>query len=194
MPFILVQILYWTALSVWFGGVLFVALSPPIILRAVRQSNPILPNVLSANLEGQHGTLLGSLIISGLATYVLRIELIAAIAMLGAIVGQWIILSPGGTAIFPPLIRAALYLGAVGLLIYQWRVVWPRMLAFRQEYIDHADEPDRANPALDELNRYQAEGSRVLFILTGVLLLLILMSAAIMPPASPAFIRPLPTS
>ena len=40
----------------------------------------------------------------------------------------------------------------------------------RQEYIDHADEPEKANPALDELNKYQAESTRVLFILTGTLL------------------------
>lgn len=191
MPFTLVQILYWTALSVWFGGVLFVALSPPIVLRVVRESNPILPNVLSANLDGQHGTLLGSLIVSSLATYVLRIELVAAIVMLIGIVGQWVLIAPSGSAVFPPLIRAALYIAAVVLLVYQWRVVWPRMLKSRQEYIDHADEPDIANPALDQLDRHQAESTWVLLAMTGLLLLLILMSAAIRTPTSPDFTSPI---
>ena len=62
--FIVVQIAFWMALSTWFGAVLFVVLAPPIILRAVRQNNPVLPTVLSVNLEGQHGTLLAGSIIA----------------------------------------------------------------------------------------------------------------------------------
>src|SRR3954454_21167129 len=54
----IVQIVYWLALATWFGGVLFVAISAPVILRTVRENNPILPHVLSVNLEGQHATLL----------------------------------------------------------------------------------------------------------------------------------------
>ena len=188
MSFTLVQIIYWTALSVWFGVVLFIAIAPQIILKTVRDNHPILPHVLSANLEGQHGTLLGSLIVGDLASHFVRIELIAAGLLLAAIVGQWVILEPAGTQLIPPLVRGALYIVAVVLLLYKWRITWPRMLSHRQEYIDHADEPEKANPALDELNRYQAESTRVLFMLTGALLLLILMSASI----APKFIIPLP--
>ena len=50
----------------------------------------------------------------------------------------------------------AMFLIALVLLIYKWRVTWPRMLQYRTDYIEHADEPDKANPALDELNRFQA--------------------------------------
>jgi len=181
MPFTLIQIIYWTSLSIWFGGVLFIAIAPMIILKTVRENNPILPGVLSVNLDGQHGTLLGSLIVGDLANYLVRIELISAGVLLIAIVGQWIILAPAGTELIPPLVRAALYLIAAVLLIYKWRVTWPRMIQHRTDYIDHADEPEKANPALDELNRYQVESTRVLFILTGALLLLILMSASIAP-------------
>lgn len=190
MAFTLVQIIYWTALAVWFGVVLFIAISPMIILKTVRESNPILPHVLSANLEGQHGTLLGSLIVGDLANYFVRIELSAAAALVVGLVGQWILLEPTGPALIPPLLRAALYLVAVALLIYKWRVIWPKMLAHRQEYVEHADEPEKANPALDELNKYQAESSRVLFMLTGALLLLIVLSAEIRP-SGPRFSAPL---
>jgi hypothetical protein len=68
----LVQILYWLALSTWFGGVLFVALSAPVIFRTVREQNPLLPTVLSVNLEGQHGTLLAGSIVGNLLTMLLR--------------------------------------------------------------------------------------------------------------------------
>jgi hypothetical protein len=187
MAFTLVQIIYWTALSTWFGVVLFIAIAPFIILKTVSENKPILPHVLSANLENQHGTLLGSLIVGDLANYFVRIELIAAGVMLLSIVGQWVMLAPTGQALIPPLVRGALFLIAVALLLYKWRVTWPRMLSHRQEYIEHADEPEKANPALDELNKYQVESSRVLFILTGTLLLLILMSASI----APKFVIPL---
>lgn len=190
MAFTLVQIIYWTSLAVWFGAVLFITISPMIILKTVTENKPILPHVLSANLDGQHGTLLGSLIVGDLARYFVRIELAAAGALLISIVGQWILLSPGGQALIPPLIRAALFLIAVVLLMYKWRITWPRMLAHRQEYIEHADEPEKANPALDELNRYQVESSRVLFFLTGTLLLLIVLSAEIRP-AGPQFAAPI---
>ena len=57
-----------------------------------------------------------------------------------------------------------LYLAAVGMLLYDWRIVWPTMWRYRQEYIDHADEPEIANAALDQLNRYQSESATILFI------------------------------
>ena len=57
----------------------------------------------------------------------------------------------------PPILRTALYVSAVALLVYHWRVLWPRMWKFRQEYINHADEPDVANPALDRVRQYVDE-------------------------------------
>ncbi len=50
--FQLIQIVFWLALSTWFGAVLFIAVAAPIIFRTVRESNPVLPMVLSVNLEG----------------------------------------------------------------------------------------------------------------------------------------------
>ena len=143
--FELLQIIYWLALSTWFGSVLFIAVAAPVVMRSVRESNPVIPSILSVNLEGQHGTLLG-----------------------GAIVGT-----------IMQLVRNALFLAAVGLLVYQWRALWPRMWRFRQEYIDHADEPDVANPALDQFDRLQHDNAIVLVMLLAALLGIILFSANI---------------
>ena len=60
------QIVYWLALATWFGGVVFVALSAPVVFNTVRQSNPILPRVLSVNVEDQHATLLDGTIVGNL--------------------------------------------------------------------------------------------------------------------------------
>ena len=179
--FDLIQIVYWLALSTWFGAVLFIAVAAPIIMRTVRENNPILTNVLSVNLEGQHGTLLGGSIIARIMTVLFPIELACAAALLLAMIGQWAMLHPSGKYLLQPILRTALYLGAVALLIYHWRVNWPRMWKYRQEYVDHADEPDVANPALDQLDRLQSEGANVLLFLVTLLLGVIVFSANIRP-------------
>jgi len=96
-------------------------------------------------------------------------------------IAQWVLLQPSREYLFGPIIRGALYLAAVALLIYHWRVLWPRAWRVRQEYIDHADEPDVANPALDQLDRLQSESATVLSFLVTVLLGLIVFSANIRP-------------
>src|SRR5688572_22266029 len=88
----IIQILYWLSLSTWFGGVLFVAIAAPIIIRTVRDNNPILSTVLSVNLEGQHGTLLGGAIVGSIVSVLTRVEFICAAALLIATVGQMILL------------------------------------------------------------------------------------------------------
>jgi hypothetical protein len=181
MGFQFVQIAYWLALATWFGAVLFVALAPPIIQRTVRSSNPILPGVLSVNLEGQHGTLLAGSIVADLLAPLVRIELACAGVLLLAIAAQWFLVDLHGANVAAQIGRTAMYLAAVGLLVYDWRVVWPKVWKYRQEYLDHADEPDVANPALDQFDRYQAESTTVLRNILFLLLGMILFSANIRP-------------
>jgi hypothetical protein len=169
-----VQILYWLSLSTWFGGVLFVLLAPPIILRTVRESNPLLPLVLSVNLDGQHGTLLAGAIVSNLLGPVIKAELMCAVGMFVAIIGQWCLVDVSGADMFPPILRSAMFVAAVIFVLYNWRSVWPKVLRYRQEYLDNADDPDKANPALDLFDRYQNESlviiRNVLFLLLGIIL------------------------
>ena len=80
--FQLVQIVYWLALATWFGGVLFVAMAVPAIFRTVGENNPVLPHVLSVNLEGQHGTLLSGSIVGSLLARLARVQLICGKATL----------------------------------------------------------------------------------------------------------------
>ena len=67
--------------------------------------------------------------------------------LLVALLGQWLILEPRGSDLILPIFRTVLYIAATVFLIYDWRVVWPRTWKYRQEYLDHADEPEIANPA-----------------------------------------------
>src|SRR4051812_26140242 len=88
MAFQLVMIVYWLALSTWFGGVLFIAMAAPIIFRTVRHANPVMTDVLSVNLEGQHGTLLAGSIVGNLLQRLSQVEMVCVGAMLVALVGQ----------------------------------------------------------------------------------------------------------
>jgi hypothetical protein len=181
MAFPLVQTLYWIALATWFGGVLFIAVAAPVIFRTVKEHNPILPSVLSVNLEGQHGSLLAGTVVANLITQLVRIELLCAATLLVALVGQWFVTDTRGDNWLLPLLRSAMYLAAVGFAVYDWRVIWPKIRLFRDQYIAHADEPDVANPANDEFNRYQHESELLLRIRLALLLALILFSANITP-------------
>jgi hypothetical protein len=171
-----VQIVYWLALSTWFGGVLFIALSAPVIFRTIRESDPTLPTVLSVNMEGQHSTLLGGTIMSNLLAMLLRIELGCAGVLLITIIAQWTMHVQDWLTGF---IRTALFVAAVIFVIYDWQLVWPRIVQHRQEYIDHADEPEVANPARVLFNRYQRESLIMLMSVVALLLGVIVFSTSI---------------
>ncbi|MDB5171488.1 MAG: hypothetical protein JWO87_1136 [Phycisphaerales bacterium] len=177
--FTIVQIVYWLALATWFGGVLFIAVAAPIIFRTVRESDPTLPAVLSVNMEGQHATLLAGSIVANLLRTLLRLQLICGAAILLALIGQWALLYPA--QLYSLVIRTALYLAAVMLAVYDWRVVSPRIYSYRQQYIDNADEPEIANPAKEQFDRYHNESVTLLTIELAVLLGLVLFSASIGP-------------
>jgi hypothetical protein len=174
LAFQAVQIAYWMALATWFGGVLFIAVAAPIIFRTVNDADPTLPKVLSVNLDGQHGTLLAGTIVANLLDTLSRVQLFCAAVLGVAILAQWFFIDLTGLNIVPPVMRSAMFLAAAVLTIYDWRVVWPRIQRYRQEYIDHADEPDIANPAKDQFDHYHAESinilRNVLFLLLGIIL------------------------
>jgi hypothetical protein len=181
MAFPLLQIIYWIALATWFGGVLFIAIAAPIIFKTVKETNPIIPSVLAVNLEGQHGNLLAGTIVSNLIMVLMRIELICAGGILIGLIGQWRLSDIEGQNWILPMLRSAMFIGAVGFVLYDWLLVWPRIRQYRDEYLEHADEPEIANPANDEFNRYQRESELLLRIRLGLLLALILFSASITP-------------
>jgi hypothetical protein len=181
MAFSLLQIIYWIALATWFGGVLFIAIAAPIVFRTVKENNPILPTVLSVNLEGQHGSLLAGTIVANLISHLVQVELICAGGLLIGLVGQWFLSDTSGDNWLLPLLRSAMYLSAVGFVLFDWRVIWPKVTKYRDTYVENADDPDVANPANDEFNRYQRESEFLLRIRLALLLGLILFSASITP-------------
>lgn len=175
MFFTLVQIIYWLALATWFGAVLFVAVAAPVIFRTVRESNPILPTVLSVNLEHQHSSLLAGTIVGEILNVLRRVEIVCAGALLVAMVGQWIYIFQRGptfqdVSMLAGILRSALYLAAVALLLYDWLLLWPRIWRLRQEYIDNADTPEIANPAKEQFDSFHRHSVSLM----GILLLLLL--------------------
>ena len=135
----------------------------------------------SVNLEGQHGSLLAGTIVSNLIAHLLRIEMICAAGLLIGLIGQWFLSDTSGENWLLPLLRTGMYVAAVGFAIFDWRIIWPQITHYRDQYIDHADEPEIANPANDEFNKYQRESELLLRIRLALLLGLILFSASITP-------------
>lgn len=175
------QTIYWSGLATWFGAALFIAVAAPVVFRVVREHDPTLPAVLSVNLDAQHSTLLASTIVARIMQAMTRASLTCAAMVFVGLVAQVAILRPplGSPSLVWFVIRATFFLAAVGMLIYDWRGVSPRLFHYRQEYIEHADNPDVANAAKDHFDRLSRESVNVLFIQTLLLLGLILASANI---------------
>lgn len=173
--FQLVQVIYWLALATWFGGVLFVAISAPVIFRTVRDARPRLPAVLSANLDEQHGSLLAGSIVGAILNALVKVELACAAALLVTQVGQWTLADTATSdQWFAAIVRSALFVAATGIVVHDWLILWPRIVMLRHQYIDHADEPDLANPAreqFDACHRLSVTLMSVkLFLLLGMIL------------------------
>jgi hypothetical protein len=134
--------------------------------------------VLSVNLEGQHSTLLAGSIVANLLHALTRVELICAGAVLVTIIVQLSQRWQDWSAGIP---RAAMFVAAVVVLLYDWRMVWPQIEKYRQEYIDHADEPEVANPAREQFDKYHRESVMLLMIVMALLLGMIVFSANMSP-------------
>lgn len=173
-----IQITYWLALSTWFGGVLFIAVAWPVIFRTVREAEPVLPTVLSVNLEGQHGSLLAGTIVANLIALLTRVELVCAAAVLvtsavqlGNRWQEWSVAIP----------RVVCYLAALVLLVYDWRMIAPKIAAQRKEYLDHADEPELANAARQQFDQHHRRSVLLMMIQLAALLGIIVFSTTITP-------------
>jgi len=187
MLFELLMVIYWLATATWFGAVLFLVIAPAVILRTVRENNPILPHVLSVNLQGQHGTLLAGSIVAGLCKYIRPLEMTCMIALAITLGVQWAQGANLGSSITLPLLfRTMLFLMAGAFFIYDWRFVWPQVMRYLNTYIENADDPEVANPALDQFDRYSAEGQSMLRnTLIALLGLLVFSATTMVRPISP---------
>ena len=186
--FQLVQIIYWLALATWFGGVLFVAMAAPAIFRTVRENNPVLPHVLSVNLEGQHATLLAGSIVGSLLARLAWVQLICGGLLLLVIVAHFFVANLSGANQTAAIIRTALFFAASALALYDGWFLWPQLWRYRQEFIDNADEPDVANPIKEQFDRGQRRSVALLMAVLFLLLGMILFSANItrrLAPVSP---------
>lgn len=181
MVFQLVQAGYWLALSVWFGGAVFLAVAAGVIFRVVREQRPVLPQVLAVNLEDQHAMLLGSTLMAQLVKVIGRTQLVMAAATLLGTLLHFFVADTGGTNLTAAIFRAFLAVIATGVLAYDRLIVFPRLQAARQTYIDHADEPELANPARDTFHRDQQLSLTLLMVQVALLAGLILFSSAITP-------------
>jgi len=179
--FMLVQTVYWLALSVWFGGLMFIAIIWPIIYRTIGDYNPTLPTVLSVNLEKQHSSLLAGDVVANILRLFSRVQLLCAGTLVLTLIAQWGVMDLSQRNKLHAIIRGALFIAAATITLYDRYLIWPKLMQHRQTYIDHADEPEIANPAKDQFDRYQQESARLLSIQLVLLSLMMIFSGVVTP-------------
>ncbi len=178
-----IQIIYWLAVSTWFGSVIFIALAAPIIFRTVRESNPIMTDVLSVNLQGQHATLLAGSIVGNLLARLSVIQLGCAGIILITTVLRFFTADMARMNWLVAILRLGLCVAAAGVVAYDRFIIGRRITKSRSEYIEHADEPEVANPAKDRFDADHRRSMTLMMVTLGLLLLLIMYSANIQPAA-----------
>src|SRR5688500_14105663 len=125
--FLLVQTFFWLAISTWFGGALFIALAAPVIMRVTRGAEPLLPTVLSVNLDNQHGSLLAGEIVGSILKKMASVQLGCAIILFLMLLLQWLVMDLSVRNKIHAVIRSTLFVGATGLFIYDRWVIWPKV-------------------------------------------------------------------
>ncbi len=163
----LVLACFWIALSVWLGGVLFIAMATPIIHMTCSEADPTIANIRSVNLEEQHGTLLAGTIMGRLLKQLGTVQLICA----GICLISLMALAAAGNLNdrVTDALRALLLLAATGLALWERFTLSPRLMAARDEFVLYADEPELANPAKDRMDRLQEGSARLLMISAALL-------------------------
>lgn len=184
MAFQLVQLFYWLALSAWLGGVLFIAVAAPIVFRTVREANPRLPDIASA-LSDQHGTLLAGSIVGNILERLSMIQLICGGVVLVAWGAQYFLIELGGSLRAAMFVRLILIVFALGIVAYDAFVLSPRIRHERQQFVEHADEPEVAEGAKARFDAAHRLSVNLLMMLLFVLLGLVLFSGAIIPERLP---------
>ncbi len=176
-----VQILYWLALSVWLGSMVFLAAGAPAIFRAVRSLDARSGKHPDPALDDEQTTIVAGGVMGFLLGRLMQIQLICAAAILPLMAGQLLLIDLAATNRTAAIIRAALWLLAVCIFLYEWRIHHPRTWSLRQQYLDNADDPEVSGQARERFHREQRR-SELLFQITVFLLIgLVVLSANIQP-------------
>jgi hypothetical protein len=133
------------------------------------------------NLQGQHGELVAGTIVGHLLSRLALIEMGCAGALLVVLIMHPFVIETSDANRIPAILRTLMFIAAAALVLIDRFVLWPKIWKARQEYLDHADEPEIANPAKD---RFDEEQRRSVMLMQAVLFLLlgmILFSGNIMP-------------
>ena len=176
MIYQVVQILYSLVLSICLGSAIFLVLAAPVVFRVVRQRKVRLPEISAAALRDEHQTLLAGDIVAALLGRLGQVQIVCLCAMLPLLIVSTLFAS--GTLQWVTLgEKAALYILTVSLVLYDRWKRFPITLKARQQYIEHADEPELAQQAKAEFEASHHAGERAYQMIVFLLLLLVLVSA-----------------
>lgn len=183
-----VQILYWLVLSVWLGSMLFLAAGAPAVFRAIKNLDARSGKHSDPAFDEEQTTIVAGGVMGSLLNRLTQIQLICATAMLPLMVGQVLLIDLTSTNRTAAIVRAALWLAAVLIVLYQWRIHHPRTWALRQQYLDNPDDPEVSGRAREQFDREQRRAEQLFQITVFILIGLVVLSANIQPrPRTTAF-------
>ena len=176
-----VQIFYWLVLSVWLGSMVFLAAAAPAVFRAIKNLDARSGKHSDPAFDEEQTTIVAGGVMGSLLNRLTQIQLICAGAMLPLMVGQILLIDLTSTNGIAAIVRAALWLIALMILLYEWRIHHPHTWALRQQYLDNPDDPEVSGRAREQFDREQRHSEQLFQITVFILIGLVVLSANIQP-------------
>jgi len=191
-----VQIFYWLVLCIWLGGMIFLAIAAPVIFRVVRRLDVRSGKHTDPNLIDEQTTVVAGEIVGTLLARMGQVQMLCASAMLPLMLAQLFLIDLSGTNFIAAMLRFGLYVVALALLLYEWRLHYPRTWELRRRLLADAGEPDKANPLREAFEREHRRSEQLFLAMICVVVGMVMLSANILPrtttPASAAMVVPTP--
>lgn len=176
-----VQIFYWLVLSIWLGSMVFLAASAPAVFRAIQNLDARSGKHSDPAFDEEQSTIVAGGVMGSLLVRLTQIQLICAIAMLPLMVGQLLLIDLTSTNRTAAIVRAVLWLAALLIVLYQWRIHHPRTWSLRQQYLDNPDDPEVSGRAREQFDRAQHRTEQLFQLTVFILIGLVVLSANIQP-------------
>lgn len=176
-----VQIFYWLFLSLWLGGMVFLAFSAPVIFRVVRRLEVRSGVYTDPNLIDEQTEVVAGEIVGTLLARVGQVQMICVTALLPLMAVQLMLIDLTGSNLGAAAVRLLLWLVALVVLIYEWRVHYPRTWALRKEFLAEAGNPEKADLSRSAFEREHRRSEQLFLVMVCIVVGLVMLSANITP-------------
>jgi len=181
MAYQAVQIFYWLVLSVWLGGLVFLAIAAPVIFRTIRRLDVRSGRHSDPSLDEEHTSIVAGEIVGMLLARLAQMQAICAGLLLVLMIAQVLLIDLTGPNLTAMMVRVAIWAALVAVLLYEWRIHYPRTWRLRERFLEETADPEAANAAREAFDREHRRSEQLFMLIIFLLIGMVMLSANITP-------------